>query len=307
MKIIITGGSGMLGRALSADLVKDGHEVVVLSRNPQQVQERLPAGVRAVAWDGHSAAGWGAEANGAGAIVNLAGENLVGSFPFGMRWTPARKQRIRQSRLDAGRAVAEAIQQAQVKPAVLVQSSAAGYYGPRQDASLDESAPAGSDFLAQVCVDWENSTASVDSLLRRVIIRTGVVLSASEGSLPLQALPFKLFAGGPIGSGRQGYPWIHLTDEVRAIRFLIDNPQARGAFNLTGPELVNNAQFGRALGKALGRPYWLPTPGFVFQVAFGEVSTVLLDGQRPAPTRLQALGFRFMYPTALEALKEIYS
>lgn len=306
MKIIITGGSGLIGRALSADYVKDGHKVVILSRDPQAVQSRLPAGVQAVAWDGRTAAGWGAEAEGADAIVNLAGVSIAGTFPFGMRWTAARREAILNSRLNAGRAVVEAVQQAAVKPGIVVQAGAVGYYSHRNSQPFDETEPGGDDFQARVCAAWENSTAPLDGMVRRAVIRSGVVLAIDSVSLGLQALPFQMFVGGPIGNGRQGYPWIHIQDEVRAIRFLIENPQAQGVFNLTAPTQVTNAEFGRTLGKVLGRPYWLPVPGFVFKLAFGEVSTILLDGWKVKPTRLELLGFRFKFPEPEAALRDIY-
>jgi hypothetical protein len=305
MRIIITGGSGLIGRALTASLAADKHEVIVLSRDPEWVVG-LPKGARAVQWDGRSAAGWGSLADGADAIVNLAGESVAGESILSMRWTAARKKRILESRLNAGKAVVEAVRSAKNKPKVLIQSSAVGYYGPRNGADLEEDAPAGNDFLANVCKQWEAATAEVEKLgVRRAIIRTGVVLSTEGGVLPLQMLPFKLFAGGPIGSGAQAYPWIHIADEVGAIRFLIETEAASGVFNLTAPEPLNNKEFGQVLGRVMGRPAFIPTPGFVFKIAFGEVSTLLLDGQRPIPSRLTGLGYQFKFPAAEAALRDL--
>ncbi len=224
-----------------------------------------------------------------------------------MRWTPGRKRGIRGSRINAGRAVVEAIEDAETKPAVLIQSSAVGYYGPRgDDEPVTEESGKGRDFLSDVCVEWEESTKAVEKKgVRRAIIRTGVVLSAKGGALPRQMLPFKFYAGGPLGSGKQWFPWIHLADEVAAIRFLIENEDAKGVFNLAAPNPVTNAQFSKALGTAMGRPSALPAPGFAFKLAFGEASTILLEGQRAVPQRLQEAGFAFQFETVEKALKDL--
>jgi uncharacterized protein len=306
MRIIITGGTGLIGSALAASLIADQHQVIVLSRSPDR-DHGLPTGVEVVGWDARTAAGWGHLADGAGAIVNLAGANLAGEGFFPSRWTDERKRLIRDSRLNAGRAVVEAVEAAAQKPAVLVQASGVGYYGPHGDELLDESTPAGGDYLARLAAeDWEPSTAPVEAMgLRRVIVRSGAVLSAEEGALPRLVLPFRLFVGGPMGSGRQWFPWIHLADEVAAIRFLVDHEQASGPYNLTAPDPSTNAQFARTLGRVLGRPSLIPLPGFALRLAFGEVSSVLLEGQRAVPRRLLDLGFRFRYPDAESALRDL--
>lgn len=300
MRVIITGGSGLIGRALSADMAAGGHEIILLSRNPDRVTG-LPDGVRATRWDGHSAEGWAHLADGAGAIVNLAGESIAAG-----RWTPERKRRIRDSRVNAGKAVVEAVQAAASKPGVVIQSSGIGYYGPHGDEEITEKERVGSDFLSQVCIDWEASTAPLDEMgLRRPVIRTGVVLSAHGGALPRMLLPFKLFAGGPLGGGRQWFPWIHIADEVGAIRFLIEHPQATGPFNLSAPNPLTNAQFSRVTGHVMGRPAFMPTPGFALRLLFGEMATVLLDGQRAVPQRLLELGFGFQFSEAETALRDV--
>lgn len=304
MKVIITGGSGLLGRGLTANLTADGHEVIILSRSPNQVRG-LPPGVRAVGWDAKTAAGWGHLAEGADAIVNLAGYPLDGPGFLPGRWTARRKQVIRQSRLDAGSAVVEAVQQAQQKPGVVIQSSAVGYYGPRADEKLDESASAGDDFLAQVCVEWEASTADVEAAgVPRAIIRTGIPFTVEGGAFPLLKLPFTLFVGGPFGDGQQYYSWLHYDDHIRAMRFLID-ARADGVYNLTAPNPVTNREFAKTLGHVMRRPSWLPVPAFAMRLALGEVSTVVLDGQRVLPQRLLDSGFHFHYPELEPALKDI--
>jgi hypothetical protein len=305
LRVIITGGAGLIGRALSADLMNAGYEVVLLSRNPDRVMG-LPPTVRAVRWDGQTATGWGELSDGAAAIVNLAGENLAGEGFFPSRWTAERKQRILQSRLLAGAAVVEAVRGAATKPGVVVQSSAVGYYGPLGDEIVTEAKAPGRDFGAHVCETWEPSTATVEAWgVRRAIIRTGVVLSRSGGALTRLALPFRFFAGGRIGGGRQWVSWIHIADEVAAIRFLVENPEASGAFNLTAPQPLRNADLARAIGRAMRRPSWLPLPGFAFRLAFGEVASVLLEGQRAIPQRLLDLGFRFRFAEAEPALRDL--
>jgi uncharacterized protein (TIGR01777 family) len=300
MRIIITGGTGLIGRQLAASLQQDKHEVIVLSRNPDRPTD-LPAGVRVAGWDGRSAAGWGQWADGAGAIVNLAGAGIADS-----RWSEQRKHEIVASRVDAGKAVVEAVQAAATKPAVVIQSSAVGYYGSRGGELLTEESQPGNDFLANVCIDWEKSSEAVEALgVRRAVIRTGIVLSAEGGALPKMLLPFKFFAGGKIGSGQQHFPWIHMADQVNAIRFLIDNPQASGPFNLAAPNPPTNATFVKAVGEAMGRPAAMPAPSFALKTAFGEMSTVLLDGQRAEPQHLLALGYRFRFTDLVAALKDV--
>lgn len=300
MRVIITGGTGLIGQALSKSLTNDGHEVIVLSRNPKPTSASS-TGVQQVKWDAGTASGWGDLAAGAEAIVNLAGEGIADG-----RWSEERKRRIYASRVNAGKAVMEAIRTATAKPKTLIQSSAVGYYGPRGNEILTEAASPGSDFLAQVCFDWEASTAAAEGLgVRRAVIRSGIVLSNQGGAWPRIVLPFKLFAGGPIGSGKQYWPWIHIDDEVGAIRFLIDNANATGAYNLSAPTPLTNKEFSTGLSKVMGRPSFFPVPSIALKGIFGEMSTVLLDGQRALPSRLQELGYPFKYPTAEAAFQEL--
>lgn len=300
-RVVITGGTGLIGRALAAELVAAGYEVVVLSRAPYKACGSLP-GVRLGPWDGRTARGWGPLADGAYAIVNLAGENLAGG-----RWTAERKRRIRQSRLDAGQAVVEAVSAAGRKPAVVVQASGIGYYGPHGDEEVTEDFPPGEDFLGRLAVEWEASTAPVEALgVRRVVIRTGVVLSREGGALPRLALPFRFFLGGPLGSGRQWVPWIHIADEVRAIRFLLEDETARGPYNLAAPQPVPNRELARALGRVLRRPAWLPVPALALKLLLGEMSAVLLTGQRATPKRLLGEGFVFQFPEIGPALQNLF-
>ncbi len=306
MRVIITGGTGLIGKAVANDLVQHGHEVIVLSRSPR-LAEGLPGAVRVEGWDAKSAKGWGHLADGAGAIINLAGENIAGSTFLPERWTPERKQAILQSRQNAGSAVVEAVTQAKIKPEVVIQMSGVDYYPVDNHRPMTEDSPGSNTFLGSVVKEWEAATAPVETLgVRRCVLRTGVVLAKDGGVLPRLALPFKLFAGGPIGGGQQPFPWVALDDVTAAIRFLLGTPTARGVFNLVAPEQVNNAQFGRKLGKVLGRPAFFPAPGFAFKLAFGEVASLLLEGRYVQPARLQTAGFEFQYPDVESALRHIY-
>lgn len=310
MRVIITGGTGFIGRQLAEELLAHGYEVVALSRNPDAANG-LPAGVRIERWEARTSAGWGELADGAGvdggvAIVNLAGENLAGDGFLPTRWTAERKARLRDSRLNAGKAVVEAVELAKVKPKVVIQSSGIGHYGSRDDKLLTEDDPPDSDFLAQLTVDWEASTAAVTRHgVRHASIRSAVVLTPDDGALKRLILPFKLFAGGPMGSGKQGFPWIHPADEVGAIRFLIENEAAHGPFNLVAPEAVTFAQFGVTLARVMGRPYWFPVPGFALRAALGEVASTVLEGQRAAPKKLLDMGYKFKCPTTEVALRDV--
>jgi len=302
-RVIITGGSGFIGRALTRELLDAQYEVVWLSRNPATTRD-VPAGVRVEKWDGRSAQGWSALAEGAFAIVNLAGES-IGIPP--LPWTNERKRRIRDSRVNASKAVVEAVRLAREKPRVIVQASAVGFYGARGDEVITEKNSAGHDFLADVAVAWEASSAEVETLgVRRVVTRFGLPLDKSGGVFPFLVMPFRFFVGGRIGSGRQVIAWIHLHDAVRAIRFLMEKDDARGAFNLTAPEPLTNAELGRVIARVLRRPFWLPVPAFALKLALGEMAELLLlNGQRVLPERLLRAGFKFQFPTAELALKDV--
>ncbi len=299
-RVLITGGSGLIGRALTADLAGAGYEVVVLSRSPDRVSD-LPAGARAAGWDGATADGWAAEADGARAIINLAGENLAAG-----RWTAARKRRILDSRLAATRAVVEAIERAATRPEVLLQGSGIDYYGSPGDEPVDESSPWGTGFLADVTAEWEAASAPAEGLgVRRVLLRTAMVLAADGGALAKLALPFRLFVGGPAGSGTQWVPWIHLADEVAAICFLLEHPDAAGPFDLAAPEPVTNAELSRTLARVLGRPCVFRAPAFALRLALGEMADMVLTGRRALPRRLEELGFSWRHPNLEEALEDL--
>jgi len=300
MHVLITGGTGMIGRRLVNHLIKHGHLVTVVSRQPYR-PAHLPAKIYFEQWDGATAKGWGQRLEEVDAIINLAGAGLADA-----RWTDERKKKIVDSRKRAGEAIVEAVRAAQNKPKVLIQSSGVGYYGTSLDAAMTESSPPGNDFLAEVCKAWEASTKAVEEMgVRRVITRSGVVLDPQGGALPKMVLPFRLFAGGPVGSGRQWLPWIHYYDEVEAVRFLIEEPSISGPVNLTTPQPIRNREFAKAVGRVLKRPAFAPAPGPILKLIFGEMSTVLLEGQQVLPARLEANRFKFKFPEIEGALRDL--
>jgi uncharacterized protein (TIGR01777 family) len=265
--------------------------------------------MRLVAWDGETARGWGELADGADVIVNFAGESIGGSgllsILFG-RWTVSRKRAIVESRSNAGRAVVEAVRSVKRKPRLVVQASAAGFYGTRRDEELGEDAAAGDDFLSRTCLEWEAASEPVTAFgVRRVVIRSGVVLTLHGGIFPMVVLPFRLFAGGPLGSGRQWFPWIHLDDEIGAIRHLISYEGAQGPYNLTAPGATTNGNLARALGQTMRRPSFFRVPGFLLRTLMGEKATLVLDGQRPVPRRLLEAGYKFRFPAIEPALQDL--
>jgi len=302
-KVIITGGSGFIGQALCAELNAFGYDVTVLSRRPEQLKINENSRIRMVYWDPKNPATWLSHASGACAIVNLAGENIASS----LRWTTAKKDRLLQSRLTAGKAVSEAVMRLDHKPGVLIQASAIGYYGNRQKEELTEESSPGQGFLADLAKQWETS---IDPVCRQGVrcatIRTGIVLGKGGGFLERVVLPFKLGLGRHLGNGQQWLSWIHLADEVSAIRFLIENKTLEGAFNLTAPNPLISRDFFKTLGRVLGRPSWLHAPAFMLRLMLGEMAKeLLLSGQRVLPDRLTRSGYAFKYPDAYSALQSI--
>ncbi|HEY7172564.1 MAG TPA: TIGR01777 family oxidoreductase [Vicinamibacterales bacterium] len=302
MKIVISGATGFLGRPLAATLALDGHTVVALSRGGSAAP---PGTERLVPWKPDGTAGaWAAELDGAGAVINLAGESIAGG-----RWTAARKRRILDSRLQATRSLVEAIGRARTPPAVLLSGSAVGYYGPLQDQVATEDTPAGSDFLAKVCVAWEEEASRAQSSRTRVVfVRTGLVLERDGGALPQMLPPFRFGVGGPVGSGRQYWPWIHRQDWIDLVRFALSTPAIAGPLNATAPAPVRNADFARALGRAMHRPAFMPAPGFALKLLLGEMAEgLLLSGQRAVPAKAQRHGYTFAYPDLDNALAVLFS
>ena len=298
-RILVAGASGFIGSALARELSAGGYEVVGLTRRATADRDGGSGPVTWAEWDGRTAAGWGHLVEGARAVVNLAGDNLAEG-----RWTRAKRERILRSRTDAGGAIVAAVRAARTKPRLLVQASAIGIYGAVGDEDLDESSPPGSGFLAGVARAWEGSTRPVESLgVRRTVIRSGIVLGKAGGVWPRLVLPFRFFVGGPLGTGRQGFSWISLEDEVRAIRHLVERENLAGVFNLTAPRSLRQREFCRVVGRALGRPCWLPVPAVVLRILFGEKAReTLISGQLVFPRRLAASGFEFLHPDAATAV-----
>lgn len=309
MKVVIAGGTGFLGRPLAELYAEEGQQVTVLTRRLPPAKSEYEAGtglpgITHVGWTPDGSIGpWGAALDGADVAVNLAGESIATR-----RWTPARKTLIRDSRVLATRSLVGAIRAAARPPATLISGSAVGYYGPRGDEKVTEETPPGDDFLAHVCTGWEREAIGAEAAGTRVaVVRTGVVLERAGGALPRMLPPVKLFAGGPLGSGRQYMPWIHRADWLELVRWIATTPQARGALNATAPQPVTNAAFMKALARALHRPSWLPAPAFGLRLLLGEMADALiLTGQRALPARALALGFRFHLPQIDQAMRAIF-
>ncbi len=296
MRVFLTGATGLIGRALAASLVADGHEVVALSRS--DAPAGLPQGTRTVKGDPAVAGAWQEELSRCDACVNLAGEPVAGG-----RWTEERRKRIRDSRVLATRNVAAGIGAG--GPSVLVNGSAIGYYGPCGDEVIDESFPAGNDFLAHVALEWEEATRAASRRARVVLVRTGIVLSPDGGALPRLVLPFKLFAGGPIGDGGFWQSWIHVDDQVGILRLALEDRAAEGPMNATAPDPVRNRDLARSLGRVLRRPSLLVAPAFAVRAALGEMAEVVLASQRVVPRRALSLGYRFRWPALEPALRDL--
>lgn len=296
MRAIIAGGTGFIGQALVADLREHDWEIVVLSRNPGKVQDSFGSGVIGMPWDN----GWSDMLGPDTTVVNLAGENIAG------RWTSGKKKRILESRVLAGKHIVRAAKEAGTLPGVLIQASAVGYYGPCGHTPVDEYAPSGTGYLAEVCRQWEASTAVLETMgTRRCIIRTGMVLG-DGGALKRMIPPFKLYLGGPPGNGFQGVSWIHLADQVRAIRFLMENSSTSGPYNITAPTPVNFSKFAHILGDVLKRPHKTPVPPFALRLLYGEMADeVLLSGQLALPRRLSKAGFKYSFPELEAALRDV--
>jgi uncharacterized protein (TIGR01777 family) len=302
MKIVVSGGTGFIGRALVQRILDDRHTLVVLSRRaPTVIRQGVMKNVAVVEWDGKSIGPWAGEIDGADAVVNLAGHNI------GQRWTPSTKTRILRSRIDATGAIVDAIARATAKPRVLVNMSAVGYYGDVPEGEVTESHPRGHDFLAEVVGRWEDAATGAKAYRVRVVTpRFGIVLERGGGALQKFIPPFKYFVGGPLGSGKQWLPWVHLRDAIEVIVFAIQNPTLTGPVNVAAPETVTMKEFTSALGTAMHRPSWAPVPAFVLKAIFGEMSITVLGGQRVSSRKLIEAGFSFRYPQLSEALAAIF-
>jgi len=308
MKVVIAGGSGFLGNALAWAWAEESHDVRVLTRSlpPGQAQHESGTGkpgITRIGWTADGLAGSVAkELDGASALINLAGESIDGG-----RWSAARKQALRDSRLLATRSLVTALAQAVDPPPIFISASGIGYYGDRGSETLTEEAAPGDDFLAHLCVEWEAEAQRAATGGRRlVLLRTGLVLEKSGGLLPQMMRPFRLFAGGRIGSGRQYMPWVHRLDWIEMVRWIVDTPAVCGPVNVSAPHPVTNAEFARSLGRAMHRPALLPAPGFALRIVLGEMADAALGGQRAIPAKPLAHGYHFRYPELDIAFRGIF-
>ena len=298
MRVAVVGATGLIGRTVAEALIARGDHVVAVSRGGSA---RIP-GARDVRWDPAAGPPPPQTLEGVDAVVNLAGAPLQGK-----RWTAGRKRVIRESRTLTTRALVDAMA-VEGGPRVLVNASAVGYFGPTGDEEVDESSPPGGDFLADTCVAWEREALRArEHGARVVLLRTGIVLASEGGALPAMALPVKLFAGGPIGGGRQWLPWIHIDDEVGLVLFALDDPAVAGPLVGAAPEPVRQREFVKALGRVLGRPALLPTPALALRLAMGEMATLALDGQRAVPRAAVSAGYAFRHTDLEPALRAVYS
>jgi uncharacterized protein (TIGR01777 family) len=305
MRVFVTGGTGLVGRRLVRALVERGDQPVVLTRRSSVAQGSLGSKVELIQGDPMQKGAWMDKIDDFDAVVHLAGENV-----FGKRWNAQVKQMLVDSRVLSTRNVATALtrkpRRADGQPKALVNASAIGYYGPHGDEELTEESPPGDDFLAHLCVQWEQAAHAVEPAgVRCTILRVGVVLDSEGGALAKMLTPFKMGVGGPIAGGRQFISWIHHADLIGLLLLALDNGQCSGPLNGTAPNPVSNRDFSRALGKALGRPAFMPTPGFGLRVMLGEAAHIINTGQRVLPKKALALGYVYQFPTIDAALADV--
>jgi uncharacterized protein len=300
MKILVTGSTGLVGTALVAALVKAGHTVCRLVRPGTVVKNRSNDGFQ-VTWN-PATGELGGAAVGADAVVNLAGASIADR-----RWTATRKAELRSSRIDTTRALVTALAKMNARPRVLISGSAIGYYGNRGDEPLTEESQPGNDFLAGLAKEWEAEARKAEAIgIRVVLARLGIVLSREGGALPRMMLPFRFFAGGRIGSGKQWMSWIALDDVVAALRFALENNEVRGPINVISPQPVQNTEFTKILAKTMHRPFLLPAPAFGLRLSLGEMAdALLLSSQRVLPRKLEQLSYPFLHPELSSALTAI--
>ena len=306
MKIAISGATGFVGSRLVAKLHAEGHRILVLTRNTTFAQKVFPPqafpNLEIIAYTPIVSGAWQDTIAGCDGVVNLAGEPIAEG-----RWTPERKQEILNTRKLGTQKIVEAIAKSQPQPSVLINTSAIGYYGTSETASFDEDSANGKDFLAQVCQEWEAEARKVkDTNVRLVILRFGIILG-NGGALGKMITPFKLFAGGPIGTGQQWFSWIHLDDIVSLIIQALTKSTMEGVYNGTAPQLVSINDLSTTMGKVMNRPSWLPVPGFAIEAILGDGAKVVLEGQQVLPKRTLESGFEYQYPNLQSALTQILS
>ena len=302
MNILVAGGTGLLGRAITRELIRLNHFVILLSRNPKKAELLFPPALRIAAWDGYTVGPWIKYLDDVEAVINLAGESIGEK-----RWSSEQKERLRTSRVQATRTLVSAVGKMKKKPRTFISASGVGYYGNVSDGDVTEKSPSGADHLAEVCYFWEREAMKAERhKMRVVLLRSGVVLSKYGGALKRMLLPFRLFVGGPLGSGRQWFPWVHIDDAVAGFVQAIFNKKLSGPVNLAAPGSTTMAEFCTALGRALRRPSLMHVPGFALKLALGEMAgPLLLSGQKAVPKKLLEAGFQFQFPKIDGALRNI--
>lgn len=302
--VVVTGATGLIGKALCGALHDRHYRVIVLSRSPEEARRRVPGAAAYLAWSAGEPGAWAVALDGAYGVVHLAGAPIAGK-----RWDAAYKHELLQSRVAGTRGIVAAIEGCRVRPQVLVSSSGVDYYGDCGETSVDERTPAGSKFLAQVCVAWEREAQRAEGFgVRTALMRTGIVLDQHEGALAKLLLPFQLGVGGPMLPGTQWWSWIHRDDVVGMILMALEDPRARGAFNTTAPHPERNRDFVAALGRVLRRPALIPIPAFALDMLLGEMARpLLIEKQRALPNHALELGYQFAYPQLEPALRATMS
>jgi uncharacterized protein len=301
MRVLVSGGTGFVGKPLTSELLQRGHEVYVVTRDEHATSGTVPDSVHILSWSADQKDAELRLPEATDGVINLAGESIASG-----RWTEQRKARIRSSRIQVTSALVEAIRASSPRPSVLVNASAVGYYGPRGDEPLSEDATPGRGFLTDVVLEWEQAARAAEPLgVRVALMRLGVVLGRTGGALPQMTMPFRLFAGGRVASGKQWLSWVHIDDVVGLIVWALENPSVSGPINTVAPEPLTNADLSTEIGRALRRPSWLPAPAFALKLLLGEMAEALLiNGQRVLPTRALELGYVFRFPTARAALEQ---
>jgi uncharacterized protein (TIGR01777 family) len=300
-RIVITGATGLIGTRLVEHLAGRGDSVAVLARDPERARRVAPGAADYFEWSGSMTdGGWTSSIDGADAVINLAGSSVS------TRWTSEQRKRIRGSRIDGTRHLVAAMERSARPPRTLISASGVGYYGTSKTKTFTEDSPAGSDFLATTCIDWEGEAIRAEGLgVRVVLLRTGIVLEPNGGALGKLLPTFRAFAGGPMGSGKQWFPWIHIEDELGLLIWALDNEEVSGPVNAVAPGIVTNGEFSETLGRVLGRPTFFAVPKFVLDLVFGEASLILVKGQRAIPERAEALGYWFRFPKLENALRNL--
>jgi len=303
LNILVSGGTGFIGRPLCASLLQEGHRVILLTRRKKEASRLLEPAMGTVEWNGREAGVWEQQLEGVDAVINLAGAPIADA-----RWTDHRKQLITESRIMSTRLLVQACSRLAVKPQVFINASGIGYYGLQGDHLLDESSGPGTGFLADLCVQWEAAAREAASYGMRVVcLRNGMVLDRDGGALPRMALPFRFYMGGPVMPGTQWVSWIHRDDVIGLIEWVLTNATVSGPMNAVAPNPVRMTEFCRTLGAALHRPSWFPIPEFVLKIALGELGSMMTTGQRIAPSVATQGGYRFRYPLLEGALRAMFT